>query len=166
MRDTFTTCNIGSLVTLGPVRAAAHDWSRARAAPPAPEPLPLRVFTRRPPATIGARVPRAMTTTTPVAQARPAPTRVTRSQRVIKSVRRLNLIASVLSPIPNNYRFALSDPNWRQATQDEFDALLTNSTRSLVPKPAHANIVIGKWIFKHKFHANGSLARYKACWVV
>ena len=36
----------------------------------------------------------------------------------------------------------------------------------LVPRPPHANVVTGKWIFKHKFHADGSLARYKARWVV
>jgi len=26
--------------------------------------------------------------------------------------------------------------------------------------------VTGKWIFKHKFHSDGSLARHKARWVV
>ncbi|WVZ52386.1 hypothetical protein U9M48_003451 [Paspalum notatum var. saurae] len=29
-----------------------------------------------------------------------------------------------------------------------------------------ANVVTGKWIFKHKFHADGFLARHKARWVV
>jgi hypothetical protein len=24
----------------------------------------------------------------------------------------------------------------------------------------------GKWIFRHKHHTDGSLARHKACWVV
>jgi hypothetical protein len=50
--------------------------------------------------------------------------------------------------------------------QDEFDALVTNGTWTLVPRPARANVVSGKWIFKHKFHSDGSLARYKARWVV
>jgi hypothetical protein len=27
------------------------------------------------------------------------------------------------------------------------------------------NVVTNKWIFKHKFKANGTLDRYKACWV-
>jgi hypothetical protein len=50
--------------------------------------------------------------------------------------------------------------------QDEYDALVNNGTWSLVPRPPHANVVLGKWIYKHKFHFDGSLARYKDRWVV
>lgn len=48
----------------------------------------------------------------------------------------------------------------------EHGSLLENHTWSLVAHPPRANVVIGKWIFKHKFHSDGSLARYKAQWVV
>jgi len=49
---------------------------------------------------------------------------------------------------------------------DEYQALVDNNTWQLVPRPPGANIVTGKWIFRHKFHADGSLARHKARWVV
>jgi histone deacetylase 1/2 len=61
---------------------------------------------------------------------------------------------------------ALRDPAWRQAMQDEYDALMHNNTWSLVPPPPGANIVSGKWIFRHKHNADGTLARHKARWVV
>ena len=32
--------------------------------------------------------------------------------------------------------------------------------------PSQANVVTGKWLFKHKFNADGSLERYKTCWVL
>nr|CAE05417.1 OSJNBa0035I04.5 [Oryza sativa Japonica Group]CAE05956.3 OSJNBb0088C09.15 [Oryza sativa Japonica Group] len=52
------------------------------------------------------------------------------------------------------------------AMAEEFKALIDNGTWRLVPRPPGANVVTGKWIFKHKFHSDGSLARHKARWVV
>jgi hypothetical protein len=74
--------------------------------------------------------------------------------------------AAALSPVPRSYRTALADPNWRQAMEEEFSALLDNHTWDLVPRPQSATVVSGKWIFKHKFHVDGSLERYKARWVL
>lgn len=48
----------------------------------------------------------------------------------------------------------------------EFDALQRNRTWRLVDRPPGANVVTGKWIFKHKLHPDGTLERYKARWVV
>jgi hypothetical protein len=81
---------------------------------------------------------------------------------------RHNLQAEVttISPVPSTYRRALDDPMWCQAMEDEFQALTTNNTWTLVPRPPHANIVSGKWIFKQKFNFDGSLERYKARWVL
>jgi hypothetical protein len=84
--------------------------------------------------------------------------------RVLTS--RLNLHAAALSPVPRTYRAALANTNWRDAMQEEYSALLANRTWDLVPPPPGANIVTGKWIFRHKFLADGSLDRYKARWVL
>jgi hypothetical protein len=74
--------------------------------------------------------------------------------------------ATPLSPIPKTFRSALADPNWQAAMEVEHDALLANKTWDLVPRPPRANVVTGKWIFKHKFHVDGTLERYKARWVL
>jgi hypothetical protein len=49
---------------------------------------------------------------------------------------------------------------------EEYKALVDNGTWRLDPQPPRANVVSGKWIIKHKHHANGSLARHKARWDV
>jgi len=48
----------------------------------------------------------------------------------------------------------------------EHEALLRHRTWRLIDRPPGANIVTGKWIFKHKLNPDGSLERYKAHWVV
>jgi hypothetical protein len=48
----------------------------------------------------------------------------------------------------------------------EFAALQRNRTWRLVDRPKGANVVTGKWLFKHKLNSDGSLERYKARWVV
>ncbi|GJS15136.1 ribonuclease H-like domain-containing protein [Tanacetum coccineum] len=48
---------------------------------------------------------------------------------------------------------------------DEYNALVKNGTWILQPRPPNANIVHSMWLYQHKYHADGSLSRYKACLV-
>jgi hypothetical protein len=50
--------------------------------------------------------------------------------------------------------------------EDEYGALMSNGTWELVSRPRGSNVVIGKWIFTHKLHVDGSFDRYKARWVL
>lgn len=50
--------------------------------------------------------------------------------------------------------------------EEEHGALMKNNTWDLVPRPPQANVVSGKWMFKHKLRPDGSLDRYKARWVL
>ncbi|GKB64543.1 ribonuclease H-like domain-containing protein [Tanacetum coccineum] len=45
---------------------------------------------------------------------------------------------------------------------DEYNALVKNVTWLLVLRPTRVNMVRSMWLFKHKFHADGTLSRYKA----
>jgi hypothetical protein len=50
--------------------------------------------------------------------------------------------------------------------REEFNVLMDQNTRVLIPRPVGVNVVMGKWIFCHKNNYDGSLACYKACWVI
>jgi histone deacetylase 1/2 len=56
---------------------------------------------------------------------------------------------------------ALSNPCWKQAMQDEYDALLRNHTWHLVPYKKGANLIDCKWVFKIKRKSDGTIDRYK-----
>jgi hypothetical protein len=81
----------------------------------------------------------------------------------------LVLTATTSSPtsslIPTSARAALADPHWRVAMEDKYGAL-SSGTWKLVPRPQGSNVVTGKWDFTHKLHADGTLDRYKARWVL
>ncbi|GKC66501.1 ribonuclease H-like domain-containing protein [Tanacetum coccineum] len=79
--------------------------------------------------------------------------------------KRLNLHVSIISPLPKLYRDAFNDPHWKNAMNDEYNALIKNKTWTLVPRPTNANIVRCMW-FHHKYLADDALSRYKARLVV
>ena len=57
--------------------------------------------------------------------------------------------AASLSPVPKTFCSALADPRWQAAMEEEHTALIQNHTWDLVPCPARANVVSGKWVFRH-----------------
>jgi hypothetical protein len=63
---------------------------------------------------------------------------------------------------PVSYRQAATDSRWVEAMQQEFDALQSNHTWSLCPKPHHHNVIRNKWVFKIKRKADGNVERFKA----
>ncbi|GJV48968.1 ribonuclease H-like domain-containing protein [Tanacetum coccineum] len=87
---------------------------------------------------------------------------VTRSQSgIVKLVDRLSLHTSSISLIPKSLLLALKDPHWCNAMYDEYNALVKNGTCILVLRPSNVNLVCSMWLFKHKFHADETLSRYK-----
>lgn len=74
----------------------------------------------------------------------------------------LTSTAPAISPIPTSAHTALKDPHWHDAMALEFDALQRNWTWRLFDRPPGANVVSGKWVFKHKLNPDGTLERYKA----
>ncbi|GJU76227.1 ribonuclease H-like domain-containing protein [Tanacetum coccineum] len=69
---------------------------------------------------------------------------------ISKPLARMNCHATTTLPIPRSHLHALRDPNWHKAMVDEYNALISNGTWALVPRPANVNIVRSMWLFKHK----------------
>jgi hypothetical protein len=69
---------------------------------------------------------------------------------------------NLLPSKPSTYKQAATKPEWRDAMSLEYNALLSNQTWTLCPRPSHHNIVRNKWVFKIKQKPDGSVDRFKA----
>jgi histone deacetylase 1/2 len=56
---------------------------------------------------------------------------------------------------PESLAEALKSSRWKNAMQDEYDALQRNGTWTLVPSSRDKNIVECKWVYKVKRMADG-----------
>ncbi|KAM1945121.1 hypothetical protein ACFX13_000141 [Malus domestica] len=70
-----------------------------------------------------------------------------------------------LDYVPNTYLQASKHAHWRATMEDEYNALISTGTWSLVPSHPSQNIVGCKWVFRVKKKADGTIDRYKACLV-
>ncbi|KAG8472475.1 hypothetical protein CXB51_034278 [Gossypium anomalum] len=62
---------------------------------------------------------------------------------------------------PSTIHEAMAIPSWKQAVNDELQALTRNRTWDLVSVPANQYLVGCKWLFKIKKNSDGSVARNK-----
>ena len=81
---------------------------------------------------------------------------------VKKSNPKYALSVGISTPTPASVSQAIKHPEWHAAMQEEYNALIRNSTWSLVSPPVTHNIIGCKWIFRVKEHSNGTTERYKA----
>ena len=100
-----------------------------------------------PPSPVPAQLPVGAVPVTPPVNPHSMATRAKRDFR--QPVDQLILVAPsspALSSEPTSVRSALTDPRSRHAMEEEYDALVTNRTWDLVPRPSGANVVTDKWI--------------------
>ena len=63
---------------------------------------------------------------------------------------------------PKSVSEALQDPRWKEAMDQEMDALIRNQTWNLVTLPADKKTVGCRWVYTIKHKAEGSVERFKA----
>ncbi|KAK9190783.1 hypothetical protein WN943_019393 [Citrus x changshan-huyou] len=67
---------------------------------------------------------------------------------------------------PTRYSEAVKDPRWREAMAKEIDALEQNETWTLADLPLGKKAIGCKWVYRIKYHSDGSIERCKARLVI
>jgi histone deacetylase 1/2 len=63
---------------------------------------------------------------------------------------------------PESVAEAFGQPDWKNAMNEEYMALMKNDTWHLVPAKEGKNIIDCKWVYKIKRRSDGTIDRYKA----
>jgi hypothetical protein len=63
---------------------------------------------------------------------------------------------------PRCYSQAAKNPRWQQAMVEELQALQSNGTWTLCPRPPNQHIISNKWVYRIKQRADGIIDRFKA----
>jgi hypothetical protein len=79
--------------------------------------------------------------------------------RVVPNHLVLTVVTSSPTPslMPSSACAVLADPHWCVAMEEEYEALISNGTWELVPRPQSSNVVTDKWVFTHKLRTDGTL---------
>lgn len=63
---------------------------------------------------------------------------------------------------PLTFEEVRTDTHWMEAMKAEIQALQDNNTWEIVDLPQSKSAIGCKWVYRVKYHANGTLERYKA----
>lgn len=63
---------------------------------------------------------------------------------------------------PESFEEAVKEETWRKAMEEEISVIEKNSTWHLVEKPKDKDIIGVKWIYRVKYHSDGTVQRNKA----
>lgn len=64
-------------------------------------------------------------------------------------------------PEPHSYAEAVKHDCWKEAMKAELEALNLNQTWTLTSLPPNKHVTGCRWVYKIKYHVNGSIERYK-----
>ena len=67
---------------------------------------------------------------------------------------------------PQTFAEAVTDERWRLAMQHEIEALENNGTWTMETLPPNKKAIGCKWVFRIKYHSDGTVERFKARLVI
>lgn len=84
------------------------------------------------------------------------------SDAVFSSNHKAFLAAITSEDEPASYQEALRDKVWRDSMTDEHQKHIENGTWDVTTLPPGKKVISCQWIYKNKYHSDGTLSRHKS----
>ena len=75
------------------------------------------------------------------------------------------LMTELINSEPSSFEEAAQHDVREEAMVEEYDAIVKNQVGEVVSRPQGKKVVESKWIYKVKHAADGSVEKYKACFM-
>ena len=75
------------------------------------------------------------------------------------------MVSSIRESEPSTFEEATGRQVWRDAMMEEYNSIMKNDVWEVVPRPEGKSVVASRWLYKLKHAADGSIEKYKACFV-
>ena len=74
-------------------------------------------------------------------------------------------MSMIIQNEPSSFTDVVKHQVWQDAMIKEYDSIMKNDVWVIVPRPQDKEVVTSKWLYKIKHAVDGSLEKYKACFV-
>ena len=68
----------------------------------------------------------------------------------------LALLSNIIDAEPSNFEEVMGKQVWKDAMDEDYQSIMKNDVRDVVPRPEGKSVVTSKWIY------NGNIGKYKA----
>jgi hypothetical protein len=75
------------------------------------------------------------------------------------------LMTQLIDAKPSNYDQVVQHGVWQEAMMEEYAYIMKNDVWEVVSGPEGKKVVGSKWIYKFKHAADGSMDKYKMCFM-
>jgi hypothetical protein len=93
------------------------------------------------------------------------PERSFRQSRPPDRFRYMALMTELIDVEPSTYEQAAQHGVWQEAMMEEYASIMKNDVWEVVPRPEGKWVVGSRWIYKVKHVVDGSVEKYKACFI-
>lgn len=74
-------------------------------------------------------------------------------------------MTKIIEAKPSTYEQVVGHEEWKKLMEEEYQFIMKNGVREIIPIPSDKSIITSKWIYKIEHAVDGSVDKYKEIFV-